>query len=54
MSVYGYSITREKVGFNIHFTSAIGASWTGTQFDATFPIFETTRLLEFLFKTIFT
>ena len=38
MSVYGYSITKEKVGFNIHFTSAIANSWTGTQFDATFPI----------------
>jgi hypothetical protein len=38
MSVYGYSIAKEKVGFNIHFTSAIANSWTGTQFDACFPI----------------
>lgn len=38
MSIYGYSISNQKVGFNLHFTSAIAASWTGTQFEATFPV----------------
>ena len=38
MSVFGYSIEKQKVRFNIHFNSFQTSSYTGTRYNATYSV----------------
>jgi hypothetical protein len=38
MSVYGYSIEKQKVKFNIHFSSVQTSSYTGTRYNAIYSV----------------